>query len=65
VYYLIKPASKIKQITILIADTDSVLRMKWRLKDIFRILRELIKIRRLACRAGQTNTIRRGGSQKH
>lgn len=38
-------ASKIKVITIFIADTELVLRMEWRLKGILRELREFIKFK--------------------
>jgi len=35
--------------------TDLVLIMKWRFKEILIVLRELIKIKCLVCRAGQVN----------
>lgn len=34
-------------ITVLTVDSDLVLKIKWRLNEIFRVLRKLIKIRRL------------------
>lgn len=39
-------------------NSDLVLRMEWRLNETLSIKREIIKITRLACRAGQTNKIR-------
>lgn len=46
-----------KVITIFRTVSDLVLIMEWRLKELLRILRELIKIRRLASRLGQVNKI--------
>lgn len=44
---MIKQALKIKAITIYITDTELVLKMEWRMKGIWRELKEFIKFRRL------------------
>lgn len=43
---MIKSAFKIKEITIFMTDTELVLRMEWRSKEMLRVLREFIKIGR-------------------
>jgi len=55
--YIIKPASKIKLIIILMVRLQLVLRMDWRLKGVLRDLKESIITRRLNCRAGHVNNI--------